>query len=478
MNPGKEEIALRLFSPYQDAMEEIQKLQWRGFYETGRFSKNLDIKVLGTKINARFKQTAQYQVVGVLNSFIENRKNDFIKIIQSYKFKEEDKIKLLFINKYGLWFNFMVWMNLELVPKELIFLARKIFRQVLRKHKHPSFKNQNLNLDFKVCKFEKSTKGKFDYWVTLSTLTKGKPVRIPIQTNRYFENQIGPLNNFLQLNRKGNKIEFRFSKDLEPLPYTPRSEGLALDKGLCTLLATDKGDLFGHIFDRLKVLDKKITQYASDRQKRKLPVKTENYDRLQRRAKDLLKNETNRIVNRILVLYAPKRIIIEDLDFTHPNLSKRMNRLVRNYMGRQLRAKLKSVSELYGIEIQEVNCRYTSCTCPSCGYVDKLNRKSQAKFECLVCGLKKNADVVGAKNIWTRSSSFVLASCYSKQRTSDSLIGEFVARWEPFGGLQGSLYSKALATFGKSNILLKGFLQRHPVASPPSAPKTVLDICL
>jgi len=112
MNPGKEETALRLFSPYQDAMEEIQKLQWRSFYETGRFNKNIDIKFLGTKISARFKQTAQYQVVGVLNSFIENRKNEFVKIIQSYKFKE-DKIKLLFINKYGLWFNSMVWMDLE-----------------------------------------------------------------------------------------------------------------------------------------------------------------------------------------------------------------------------------------------------------------------------------------------------------------------------------------------------------------------------
>lgn len=41
----------------------------------------------------------------------------------------------------------------------------------------------------------------------------------------------------------------------------------------------------------------------------------------------------------------------------------------------------------------------TSRTCPSCGHVSANNRKTQSVFECVDCGFKENADVVGAINI-------------------------------------------------------------------------------
>jgi len=45
---------------------------------------------------------------------------------------------------------------------------------------------------------------------------------------------------------------------------------------------------------------------------------------------------------------------------------------------------------------------HTSQTCLSCGHVAKDNRQSQARFECVVCGFKENADIVGARNILSR----------------------------------------------------------------------------
>jgi len=41
----------------------------------------------------------------------------------------------------------------------------------------------------------------------------------------------------------------------------------------------------------------------------------------------------------------------------------------------------------------------TSRTCPCCGHVSADNRKTQSKFECVECGFKENADVVGAINV-------------------------------------------------------------------------------
>jgi putative transposase len=41
----------------------------------------------------------------------------------------------------------------------------------------------------------------------------------------------------------------------------------------------------------------------------------------------------------------------------------------------------------------------TSRTCPACGHMSADNRRTQARFECVACGLEENADVVGAINV-------------------------------------------------------------------------------
>ena len=47
----------------------------------------------------------------------------------------------------------------------------------------------------------------------------------------------------------------------------------------------------------------------------------------------------------------------------------------------------------------EVNPAYTSQTCSECGYTDKENRKTQARFLCVSCGFASNADTNAAINI-------------------------------------------------------------------------------
>jgi putative transposase len=44
----------------------------------------------------------------------------------------------------------------------------------------------------------------------------------------------------------------------------------------------------------------------------------------------------------------------------------------------------------------------TSRACPNCEYISEHNRKTQSQFECMSCGYKNNADVVGAINILER----------------------------------------------------------------------------
>lgn len=42
---------------------------------------------------------------------------------------------------------------------------------------------------------------------------------------------------------------------------------------------------------------------------------------------------------------------------------------------------------------------YTSQRCACCGHTPKVNRQSQSKFECQICGDTANADVNGARYI-------------------------------------------------------------------------------
>jgi putative transposase len=54
-----------------------------------------------------------------------------------------------------------------------------------------------------------------------------------------------------------------------------------------------------------------------------------------------------------------------------------------------------------GGQLVEVDYRYTSQKCSSCGHTAMENRQSQAVFKCLVCGYEANADVNAARNILT-----------------------------------------------------------------------------
>ena len=56
----------------------------------------------------------------------------------------------------------------------------------------------------------------------------------------------------------------------------------------------------------------------------------------------------------------------------------------------------------HGGMLLAVPAHNTSRTCPCCSHVSKDNRRTQAQFECVLCGYKNHADVVGAINVLER----------------------------------------------------------------------------
>lgn len=84
-------------------------------------------------------------------------------------------------------------------------------------------------------------------------------------------------------------------------------------------------------------------------------------------------------------------------------VNKRHNEMLHNWAFFQLRQFITYKAKLLGVPVVVVDPYNTSITCPTCSFVSKLNRKSQAEFVCEVCGVMGFADHVAAINISKRA---------------------------------------------------------------------------
>lgn len=64
-------------------------------------------------------------------------------------------------------------------------------------------------------------------------------------------------------------------------------------------------------------------------------------------------------------------------------------------------------AEQYGTKVVFVDPKHTSQCCSACGHIEKANRKTQSRFECMSCGFTANADQNASWNILRRPSQHV-----------------------------------------------------------------------
>jgi putative transposase len=130
---------------------------------------------------------------------------------------------------------------------------------------------------------------------------------------------------------------------------------------------------------------------------------------LQHRLTCYVKGEVRRILNRIVFLYKPDTIVVENLRSFLKDVINNFPRSVKRILIRfglgEIRKKLSELEEEYGIKVIRINPAYSSQSCSNCGYVDGDNRKTRDEFQCLCCGSKLHADVNGARNLRERLSN-------------------------------------------------------------------------
>lgn len=118
--------------------------------------------------------------------------------------------------------------------------------------------------------------------------------------------------------------------------------------------------------------------------------------------------DTNHVISKCIVAKAQdtaRGIALEDLTHirTRATARKPQRATLHSWSFFQLRAFIEYKAKLAGIPVVAVDPRNTSRTCPTCGHIDKANRKSQDVFSCTSCGFSGRADYIAAVNISRRA---------------------------------------------------------------------------
>jgi len=97
-------------------------------------------------------------------------------------------------------------------------------------------------------------------------------------------------------------------------------------------------------------------------------------------------------------------LALEDLEGIRSRIKARRSqrRILHSWSFNQLRQFVAYKAALAGVRVVYVDPHNTSRTCPACGLVDARNRPTQARFECVSCGLAGCADTIAAENIRVR----------------------------------------------------------------------------
>lgn len=433
-NQTKVKAVSHLISEYSKTMHSCliymdETMQKNG--EKPAIHSHLKPNDIGSKLSARYVQTAYSQARGVYISWLAKLTNKIRSLITCSSIEGIEKTILYRINARHMWYvqkasldwkiadGIMVVPSPEdkvksiIVPDNLMKLSRRLMKRARKLVSRPNLlRIKTMILDYREAIIEPSRRNTiFPYWIHLSTMIKGKPISLPIKRNPYFDKRLanGKLLNSLQVSiSENNKVSVAPIIEYKKAPLRTSGRSIGLDWGVTSLFSSSEGRMVGRrMLDRLKELDAVLTDYTAELQRNKKPLKKDaRYRSLHSRISSYVKNEVGRVLNR-LADEDVREIVVERLNFRGGGLSKRMNRIVSIAGRHEVEAKLARLRDERGVSIVHVDPAYTSQECSRCGYVNRKNRKSQSAFKCLCCGHVGNADVNAALNILGRSRDIV-----------------------------------------------------------------------
>lgn len=331
----------------------------------------------------------------------------------------------------------------------------------------PHLKQIILQANANVIALEPSTDSTFDYWLRISTLTKGQPIRIPVSLAAYHRTALAGkrLNTSVTLTRKPGGWWLTVSYDATvAATTTDESPIVGVDVGIASFLTTSTGKRYGAFHGQL------AHRHQRDREKRrrkaklraclkrkgvtKLPSPTNH--RLARH----VRQEINRAINQFYADHVGYQVAYEDLSVrTMRFKAKRMNAYLRAAHLGHLPRQLAWGARKRGQRARSSQAAYSSQECARCHYVSRANRPDQRTFRCQACGFTINADENAALNHQARFDDRKMRACSTKDEVRTLLHARHVGYLEQTGGR--SLPARREPAFGRESLMGQSGVGHH-----------------
>lgn len=445
-NQVKAERANAVLAPYQNAMTFFIHYMNQQLLMGEAIVSHTSLKPadLQSPLSARYVQEAYTQANATFTSYLGWLSRKVRGLITGSSLDDDTKTLFYRLNAQQKWYKKIVELDWDVTPdgerlvpigktpqkgniriskavaSKDLWLLRRMVKRAKQWLNLPNLSRvTSINLSAQTMELQRS-KNSFTFWLNLATLERGKRVLLPLTHNSYLEHELkkGKLNKQVQIKFKEDGT-IAVSPIIEQETSQLRTEGeaLGLDWGMVNLFTTSDGRrLGGKMLQKLRIYDKLLMEIQAELQRNNESLKTNpEYQSLQSKIRSFVKNEIGRILNN-LAKEDLKELVVEKLNFAGGGMSRTMNRLLTRLGRKALQAKLSRLSEEKGIITTEVQAAYTSQMCAHCGYTDRKNRQSQARFKCQCCGYTCNADVNAAFNILQRRSLKISLNNGSNQR--------------------------------------------------------------
>lgn len=210
-------------------------------------------------------------------------------------------------------------------------------------------------------------------------------------------------------------VSFQVEQEVKDPSHSSRSH-VGVDLGIKKLVTLSNGQYFlpTHPF---RSLEPKLAKLQKDlSRKKKL---SQNWKKQKRKIQSLhhkIANIRKDQLHKITTAISKNHAFVAMEDLKTANMSKSakgtleepgknvkaksgLNKSILDQGWHEFKRQLEYKLSWLGGVLELVPAPYTSQKCSSCGHIDKENRVTQSRFECVECGYKKNADINAALNI-------------------------------------------------------------------------------
>ncbi len=418
-NPGKLEALDRLVMVYLALCQ-----QYVTHFCTEADPNSYAVPVYATELSERWQRVAIQQAAGIARAFRTNRQNAYEAYLEDLTNYAEAKAKA----------------TASGVP-----LDPKVKEPQWSEWNLPELRVPAIQTNANVVVLEPSEDSTFDYWLRISTLEKGNPLRVPVKLASYHRKALAgrAINTSTALHkRKGVwwlTLSFEENVSLQTEPRAPR---VGADVGIANFLTTSTGKQYGTFHGKLAKRHKRDREKRRRKAKLRACLKKKGVEKLPstssasgQRLGRHVRQEINRAMNQMLKEHADARIIFEELSVAAMGFKARaMNAyLYASNLG-HIPKQLAWATAKRGMAAHPVKAAYSSQECHRCHYVDRANRRDQSTFICVVCGYRNHADRNAALNLSSRFGDQELATCKSKAEVKALLLKRHEA-WKKKNGL-------------------------------------------